>query len=84
MSGNSVTTQGNYPPTTTQISNSRTGTITGVSCSQACTATIYSAAGVALYSVSSADSVNDALSIAWTGGPPYITQQTPSSITVSY
>ncbi|KPD18019.1 hypothetical protein ADM96_15685 [Burkholderia sp. ST111] len=84
MSGNTVVTQGAHPPRTTPISNSLTGTVTNIACAGPCKATIYSAAGVALYSVSSANSVNDAVSIAWTGGPPYITQQTPSSITVSY
>ncbi|SAL55639.1 hypothetical protein AWB69_05977 [Caballeronia udeis] len=79
-----VTTNAPYPPATTQIGDSQNGTLTGISCDGPCVCTIYSAAGVALHSISSQLDVNEALSIAFTGGPPTITQNTPSAINVSF
>lgn len=84
MAGNTVVTNAPFPPATTQVGNSPTGTITNLSCAGPCACTIYSAAGVALHSVNSQKGISEALSLSWTGGPPTIVQQTPSSITVTF
>lgn len=84
MSGNTIVTNAPYPPTTTQISESLTGTVTNIACAGPCKATVYSAAGTPLLSVNTPGGINQALNLSFLGGPAYITQQTPSSITVTY
>lgn len=79
MSGITVTSAP-FPPATTQIGDSQNGTITGINCAGPCTCTLFSAAGTALHSISSQRGVNEAVSIAFTGGPPYVVQSTPSAI----
>ncbi len=83
MSGTTVTSAP-FPPTTTQIGDSQNGTITNIACAGPCVCTLYSAAGTALHSISSQRGVNEAVSIAFSGGPPYVTQQTPSAISISF
>lgn len=80
-------TNASFPPCTTQVGNEESGTITGISCAGPCTATLYSATGVVLYSISTQlgqTGDNAAVSIAYSGGPPYVKQSTPSSITFTY
>lgn len=83
MSGTTVT-NAPFPPASTQVGDSENGTITGISCAGPCTCTLYSAAGVALHSISSQRGVNEAVSIAFTGGGPYVQQSTPSAVSLTF
>jgi len=84
MSGNTVVTNVPFPPGNTQVSEAPSGTITNISCPGPVTATVYSAAGVVLLAISSPIAINMPVSIAFTGGPAYVKQSTPSSITLSF
>jgi hypothetical protein len=80
----STTTNSPFPPTSTQIGGAMSGTINNISCAGPITATIFSAAGTALWSINSPTPINQAVSIPFSGGVPTITQKTGSSITLSY
>lgn len=78
-----VTTNAPFPPFSTQIGDEQSGTISNISCVGPCTAVVYSAAGVALHSINAQQSVNEAVSISYSGGPAYVVQKTPGSISIS-
>lgn len=83
MSG-TITTSVFFPPGTSQIGDEPSGTISLITCAGPVTATIFSAAGVALMSISSPIAVDMPVDISYSGGPPTIKQTTPSSISISY
>ncbi|REE21213.1 hypothetical protein B0G71_4365 [Paraburkholderia sp. BL27I4N3] len=62
------------------LSAQNSGTITGIACTGPCVATVYNAAGTALTTINSPGGFNAAVSLAFSGGPPYVVQQSQSSM----
>ncbi|MDR8399216.1 hypothetical protein NE850_23115 [Paraburkholderia sp. USG1] len=57
------------------------GTVTKVECNGPCSASVFNAQGALLLAIETAGKFSWPVSWAFTGGAPYVVQQTPSDIT---
>jgi hypothetical protein len=80
---NTYTARAPFPPVSQAVGVSASGTITNIACNGPCTASIYSASGSLLWSVSSQAPINTPVSLAFSGGAPVVKQTTPSDIVVT-
>lgn len=69
--------------TTTGMGENGAGTITNIACGGPCTASVFTAAGVLLMSISSATPINMPVNLPFTGGGPTVVQKTPSSVVLT-
>lgn len=87
MSTSTVPTYAPFPPKTSQVNTPNgesSGTIVGISSGGPANFTLYNAAGAVLMQADYAEApgaVPFPVNIPFSGGAPYVTQTTPSSIT---
>ncbi|WP_144139138.1 hypothetical protein [Paraburkholderia sp. BCC1884] len=73
-----------FPPANVTFTSETSGTVTSVSCGGPIDAEIRSAAGTLLAAFKAPAAASFPVSVAFTGGTPYIVQRTPSDITLTF